>query len=417
VLMTKPKTGIDTFDPNFVWVHGRRFKRIQGGSPAVAAPPAQEEQRAESAAAPAIPFTSAAHEHTEPAFTLQAVPSAVSQQLNVPDIPAYGYIRHVLLEVTAAGGVLGPGVMHEDGPFNLFQNIALVDTNGAPIFGPLDGYSTLWANIVGGYAYQQDPRRSPWFSNGVNFKFFLRVPIEISHYNALGCLSNQNAAGAYKLQLQLNPSTALFSTAPTTLPTVTIKAHLEAWSQPNDTDAAGRPQAQYPPAHGTAQFWSNRSGLPVVAGNNTIPLTRVGSLIRNLVFICRNAAGARSDSAFPDPVTLQWDARAQWQESQNLRIQNMFEKIVNLSARDTGVFWWNFDHALQNRAGDGPPSLWLPTVQATRLEIDGNAAVAGTMQILTNDISLAEVVAAERYVETSRTGFHPEVGVSNPNAQ
>jgi hypothetical protein len=413
---TKPRTGIDTFDPRYVWHNGRRFKRVGGGSPAVAAPPAHQEQ-AQPAAQPLIPFVSAAHEHTEPAFTLTSALTGASQQLNVPDVPAYGYLRHILLEVTCSGGVLGPGVLHEDAPWNLFQSISLVDTNGAPIFGPLDGYSTLWSNIVGGYAYSQDPRKSPWFATGVNFKFFLRIPIEIAHYNALGCLTNQNAAGAYKVQLSLNPSTTIFSTAPTTLPTVQIKAHLEAWSQPNDVDVAGRPQAQYPPAHGTAQFWSRRSGIPVVAGNNTIPLTRVGSLIRNIVFIARTAAGARSDTVFPDPVSIQWDARVQWQESQNYRIQKMFEAIENLQSRDTGVFWLNFNTALQGRAGDGPPTLWLPTVQATRLEVDGVAAAAGSLDILTNDISLAEVVAAERYVETSQTGFHPEVGVANPAAQ
>jgi hypothetical protein len=364
-----------------------------------------------------IPFTSAAHEHTEQAFQLNNVAlTASSQQLNVPDVPAYGYLRHLMLEVTLSGGTLGAGALHADFPECIFQNIALVDTNGAPIFGPLDGYATLWSNIIGGYAYNQDPRKAPQGVRTINAKFFLRIPIEISHYDALGCLNNQNAAGAYKLQLQLNPSTVIFPTAPTTAPTVTIKGWLEAWSQPAQQDVAGHPQALTPPAHGTAQFWSAKVAQ-VAVGNNTTPLTRVGSLIRNIVVIARDATGARSDGVFPDPITLQWDARSQWFESQGYRIQKMFESIENLSTRDTGVFWFPFNTALQGRSGDGPPNLWLPTVQATRLEIDGVSATAGSLQIITNDVSIAEIDPRERYVEVSATGFHPQLGASNAYAQ
>lgn len=390
--------------------------RAVGGSPMAAAVEAPS-GHADAAPRVIIPFSSAAHEHTEQAFQLnnQAL-TAASQQLNVPDIPAYGYLRHLFLEVTCTGGTLGAGVLSPDWPWNLFQNIALVDTNSAPIFGPLDGYATLWSNIIGGYAYLQDPRKCPWLDTTINAKFYLRIPIEISHFDALGCLSNQNAAGPYRLQLQLNPTTTLFSTAPTTAPAVTIKAWLEAWSQPAREDISGHPQALTPPAHGTAQFWSS-SVAQIAAGNNTTALKRVGSLIRNVAFIARTAAGVRSDTVFPDPLTLQWDARAQWFESQNYRVQKQFEAIENAGTRDAGVFWWNFNNSLQARAGDGPPTMWLPTVQATRLELDGVSAAAGSLQIVTNDISIAEIDPRERYVELSATGFHPEVGASNSYAQ
>jgi len=103
-------------------------------------------------------------------------------------------------------------------------------------------------------------------------------------------------------------------------------------------------------------------------------------------------------------------------DTQNYRNQLWFERS-NLSARPTGVFVWNFDHSVDNIAGDDTPALWWATVQASRLELVGVAEVAGNVQIMTNDIAPGEVTPTERYVETSATGFHPQIGANSPNAQ
>ncbi len=291
--------------------------------------------------------------------------------------------------------------------------------------GPLSGYQLLWANIVGGYAWEQDPRRNPNFVATFNFTFLLRVPVEIAHHNGLGCLANQNAAASYKLSMTVSPSTALYTTAPTAAPLVTIQGWLEAWTLPSAVDMAGRPQAQQPPAHGTTQYWSVFR-RQTVNGNNTLLLPRVGNLIRILLCICRNATAQgsgdnqRADNVFPSNPQLVWDARQLYNEDQNVRITRGFEAVESLFARDAGVFWYPFNNGgpgTQGRSGDEEPNLWLPTVEATRLELDGNTAVAGTIEFITCDVAPVEVVPSERYVETSATGFHPEVGVSGPAVQ
>ena len=66
--------------------------------------------------------------------------------------------------------------------------------------------------------------------------------------------------------------------------------------------------------------------------------------------------------------------------------------------------------------GDEEPNLWLPTVQASRVELQGVFAAAGSLQILTNDVAPATVDPSERYVESATTGFHPAVGQPVPNA-
>lgn len=365
---------------------------------------------------PAVPFVAAAHEHTEPIFDVSVTPGAAAVNLGPFDIPSYGYARHITLQVTGTGGVLGAGALSADYPFNLFQSIAINDVNGAPIVGPLDGYAALWMNIAGGYAAKPDPRLSPWYVSTINAQFPLRLPFEISHHDGLGAVANQNSAASYRVAMTINPTTVLYSTPVTTPATFRIRGFLEAWSLPNETDLVGRPQAQTPPAHGTLQFWSFAS-RDVGAGAITMQLPRMGNLIRNLVVIARTAAGARADTVFPDPFRLTWDARTLLEETQLLRQQLMFERTIQLVSRDTGVYILDFDHSANNTSGDDTPALWLPTVQSSRMELQGNNTVAGNLQILTNDIAPGEVTPSERYVETSETGFHPQVGQSIAAAQ
>ena len=280
-------------------------------------------------AVPIVEFTAAAHEHVEPAFDQTVTPGAAVQNLGPFDVPAYGFVRHIYLLVTTSGGVAGPGVLSGDAPFNLFSEVTFLDVNGAPIFGPYTGYQTFLANLFGGYAFAQDPRLAPdnatATTNVVDFTYGIRIPIEINHNNALGALANQNAAASYKVRLVINPSTTIWSTAPTTIPAVRIQGFLEAWSQPSPTDLAGRPQAMVPPRHGTTQYWSLFE-KDTVAGSNTILHPRVGNLIRNLIYVVRDGSGVRTTANFPDPNELRWDARQLIREPRQLRRQYAAER-------------------------------------------------------------------------------------------
>lgn len=385
--------------------------------PAATAPASPAARQAAAAQAPVqVPFTSAAHEHTEPAFDVTVTPGATAQPLGPFDIPAFGYMRHINLQVDGSGGTLGAGVLSADYPFNLFSSINLQDVNGANMYGPLDGFAALQTNIWGAYAGRSDPRVLPGFVGTINATFQLRVPVEVSHRDGFGSLANQNSAANYKFALIVNPTTILYSTAPTTPATFRIRGNLEAWTQPNETDMAGRRQAEVPPLLGTTQSWSNYT-KNVAAGANQTLLTRVGNLIRCIVVIARTAGGVRQDNVFPDPAQLQWDSRILRNDTQTVLIQNMAESIPALNARDAGVFAYLFNDADHNMVGDDTPTLWLPTVQSTRMEIDGNSVSAGTLQIIINDIEPAEVRPEERYVETSLSGFHPAVGAAPPQAQ
>jgi len=332
-------------------------------------------------------------------------------QIGPFDVPAFGYLRNIWLLVEGSGGAIGTGVLAGDAPFNVLQQVALLDVNGAPIVGPYNGFQLYLINKWGGYQFLQDPDGQPNFSNTINPVFAVRIPVEISAKTALGSLSNMNSSANYKVQLAIAASTTFLSSVGTaTLPVVRVRGWLEAWTLPQPTSRDGLPQATLPPLHGTAQYWSvfNKQ---IAAGENTIILPRVGNQIRNLILVYYDDStpAVRISTEYPDPLRLNWDARQLLNEARSYRQQVMFERYGNVGL-DTGVFVYDFAHdAVGHPGGEDDGHLWLRTVQATRLEFVGTwTGSGGTLQVLTNDV--APVAVANRYDETSASGGVPGAG-------
>lgn len=370
----------------------------------------KREKDARAATSPLIEFTAAAHEHTELAFDITVTPTAVAQSLGPFDVPAYGFLRHVFIEVVGSGGT--GGTAQADAPWNLIQSIQLNDTNGAPIVGPFDGFSLFTANKYGGYSFRPDPASNPGaIVTTPNFAFGLRLPVEVNHNNGFGAVPNQNAAAPYRVAITLNTLANVWSVNPAPVPAFRIRGWLEAWSQPTAQDLLGRPQAVVPPRVGTSQYWS-LTPVTVVIGQNNLLVRRVGNHLRTMIFIARDGTGARSNVVLPDPVELRWDARTINFESLFYRRNIMQERIIpNANAVDTGVLVWSYSHDLKNNSGDGTPELYLPTSQATRLELIGsNFGAAGSVSMLINDVAPVEVNPTMRFAERNASGFTPQLG-------
>lgn len=358
----------------------------------------------------AVPFIRASAEHREPAgIDISRVLTAADQDLGVFDISAYGYLRSIVLLVTASGGAGAAVTNAEDGPFNAIKNIALTEPNGAVLSQWSSGHSLYLVNKWGGYRQSNgaDPRSSPVFAapsaTTGNFQFFVRVPLELSARDGLGALPNQNAAATFKLRLSLAAAATIYGgTVPTTLPTVRVQAYIEAWDQP-EAATAGMVNAVMPPAVNTTQFWTEQI-YNVNAGQQNIRLTRVGNYIRNLIFVYRRTAGSRlnGQADFPALSSLYLDTRALDIIEKNNWINQMFERTgygaaqganfpVNdqPGALDNGVFVYDMTHEFDQSLGRENRDLWLPTLGSTRLELQGTFANAGTLTVLANDVSIA----------------------------
>jgi hypothetical protein len=339
------------------------------------------------ASAPEVPFVRGSREFSEgPFIDITRTPGSAAQAVGPFDIPARGWMSWITLQVDCSGGVLGSGVLHEDYPFSLLDQVLLSRPNGDPYVGPLKGFSLFLANVAGGYWFDGDPRNDPDFVGTINASYVVRVPVEITHHDAFGALINQDAAAAYKLSFVIPAVSDLFTTAPTTAPTVRVRAWLEGWEQPPATDLLGRAVAQSPPGTPTAQFWSEQT-FQVVAGLNTIRLTDVGNLIRTLILVLRTGSPpARSSAHYPqDSLALTYDARRLLERSFRGWRRTMHERYgVNFP---TGVVVIDFTHDGEGHSGEEARNLYLPTTDATRLEIVGSFGAAGVLTVITNDVS------------------------------
>lgn len=365
---------------------------------------------------PVIPFIRASAEHREPAgIDISRVLTTADQDLGVFDLPAYGYVRRIVILVTASGGTGGaPAVtVNEDAPWTTLKNIALTEPNGAVLSSWTSGYGTHLSCKWGGYKdpagsdFKQSPTFAPIAATFASYSYMTAIPVEINLRDGLGSLPNQNAAATFKLRLTLaKVADIVGGTLPTTLPTVRVRAFAECWDQP-ETQTAGATNQLTPPAMNTTQFWTEQT-YAVGSGANTIRLTRVGNYIRNLIFVLRRTAGSRANGQadWADPTTLFLDTRPLDIIEKNNWTHQMFERtgfgantgsgatVITPNydlpgALDNGVWVYDFTHEFDGLLGRENRDLWLPTLGSTRLEIQGNFANAGALTVYTNDVAIA----------------------------
>jgi hypothetical protein len=354
-----------------------------------------------------VPFIRASGEHVEPAgIDISRLMTAGTQDLGVQDVPAYGFLRALSIVVTATGGV-GAATAHEDAPFNVLQNIALTEPNGAQIAAFNSGFDLYLAHKWGGYGFIQgaDPKASPVYTAVTaagDFAFLLRIPVELNARDGLGSLPNQNSGATFKLRMTLAASTTVYTTPPaTTLPTVRVRVYQHAWDQPNPSDGNAANQTQ-PPAVNTTQFWSTQT-YPINVGSNNIRLTRVGNYLRNLIFVLRRGGTSRTTGHgdFPDPAQFNLDARPTEILERNVLLHQMHERtgfggsgraLDSALGLNAGVFVRDFTHDFDGSLGMENRDLWQPTLGSTRFELTGSFPNAGTLTVITNDVAVAGTV-------------------------
>ena len=346
------------------------------------APPSGDTAAAKSAVQP-NPFTKASKRLTEPMADLTRALSASGQTLPQQDVPATGYLRDVVLDVTVSGTT--GATYNPDAPWNVLESVQLADVNGQPIV-QLSGYDLMLANMFGGYAFHGNPADYPGYaSSATGFRFQLRIPVEIVARNALGALANMNAAMTYKVKVTLAPIDDVYATNGTGA-SARITMLTESWANPQAADLRGVPNSTTPPALGTTQNWSEYVA-PVVVGQNTIRFPRVGNTIRNIVFVNRDASGDRTDTGIPAELSLLIDGNQWRRNSFAYEQQRIFEMYgYDAGDRPAGVWVLCLTDDFDGTPGDEVGDYWLATTGATRLELQGTFTAPGSLTIMTNDI-------------------------------
>ena len=357
----------------------------------------------------ALPFTSSARRHREQMALANATVPPVGTGFaaaNIPEqsIPAYGFLRGLWLRAVAAGGTGTGAVAAADAPFNFFGTISITDPDGAPIYSVNSGYTAYLVHKYGGYVSGNgvtDPKLDNFFAGvngtGGNFQFQLWLPLEITQRNGLGALPNTDSGKQYKLNIATNASTTVFATPPATAgPTVTISVFIDCWTQPPANDVLGRALTRIPPLVGSTQYWTRQS-IPVNAGqSNGQTFGRVGNIVRGWIFVYRNASGVRQTFAsgnWMNPAVLYRDGynydvieSNNWQQEIALRY-GLTAAVDTAGGSDSGVYPYMFIFDLNGEPGNELRGQWWPTLQSSRIELDGSYGVAGTLEVLTCDVA------------------------------
>lgn len=282
--------------------------------------------------------------------------------------PAGGYIRFYPLYVAATGGTGVAAVYSADAPYNAIQNIFLRDPFGQPII-QADGYSLYLIDLYGGQSgmlsFGNNDATLPSFvtpATSGNFQFRLHLPLELDS-SGYGSLPAMNAASQPTIWVQLNPSTTVYTTPPTTIPTMTMQLDEEFWAAPIDNPAFA------PPDVGSSAQWSVTKAPTGIASNQfqRVVLPRVGTFTHTLILVLRDSTGARVDGFPSSDLSLWVDGVPHLYENFAERADKMFAAFG--VARPTGVVVYTFRNSVQSAVSTADTyDLMLPTSPATLLE-------------------------------------------------
>jgi hypothetical protein len=380
----------------------------------MAAPSVKQATGGSKAQAKPRPFRVGVQSKDEIDYDQTVTGTTSTQDLPVLNVPPAGFLRglYVIVETLAGNTGTVSVAFTPDGPFNVLSSIALEDVNSQPILGPFTGYDLYLVNKYGGYVFQNDPKMasspaffqvtgagttaaSPGTAQGGAYTFILRLPVELVARDGLGSLPNKSGTSMFKVRMRISATATVYATAPGSTWVTRVRIQQYNWWDPPSADLRGRALAQNPPAVQTTQYWSKAS-FSVAASQSRQGLERVGFLIRNIVFILRDANGSRTasgDANFPDPFTLQFEAIQQIVRLKTLWTKMMSEYYGYTAAKeaagglDLGVYVESFCRDFSLAPGSETRMGYLGTSSASRLEVQGTFGGAGTLDVLTNDVA------------------------------
>lgn len=353
---------------------------------------------------PTLPFVIGARNSSRFSFNIPTTALGTGTiPLSPVQIPAVGYLKNIVLDITVTGTGGTTPAFTADAPFNVLSQVELRNSSGNDLIVPLTGYQVFQLNKYGAQgtdAPYSDPRSDPTFSaTAPSAHFFLSVPCEISPADAFGSIPALASNRSYQLALSLSPLATLVSGGPTV--NVVINGYAEFWTEPVAQTMNGVAQQTSPPFNGSLNLWQIEP-LPVTPGDKYMKSNNVGNVLRTLVFTLRNSSGAREDTDWPAVCELYLDNNPMFYLPQNYWRSKMGEWFGITSATkdvagglDTGVYVIPFYALAEGHAiANARRSQYLPTLDASLLQLRGTSwgATASTLEVITNSVQPVNAV-------------------------
>lgn len=258
--------------------------------------------------------------HSQPGYApqYQVSGTAFGGVVTQPLVARPGYFRafRVRHDVVSGAGTAAPQTTGSgpDAPGSINSLIQLKDAFGTPlIVTPGWEGSQLIPAISGGFgsaltgtlAPVSLPSSSgsaglpntasasnPLSLTGGNGTYSYSLPLEFT--KGYGCLSGANASLLPTLQFNFNTLAAIYSTVPSTAPTINTTVDASFYWLPEGT-------AVEPPGLGTTRQWVLQQANPSVSTGGTarIQVPRLGGYLDTLAFIARDSTGTRTNTVWP----------------------------------------------------------------------------------------------------------------------
>jgi len=261
--------------------------------------------------APRVPWRRAVVERSN-ILPSEAGSLAATYQPIERTIEGTGFLYKIRLRLVATTtGNAATVAFSEDGPYNALGLMTLRDPNGELINVP-NGWYCYIANLA------QRNYGNRWLDQstvsnittgvgsgaGGSFTQWFDFAVGINRRNLLGIVGNQDRAIKYTLRTDVNASSAVYATPPTTLPTYTLEKYYESYSVPLPVGPNGVQQQVLPPGYGTLHFTTVTTSDASPVGGSTVNhyLRRIGNTIRYIVLVFRSNNSRASAEA--NPATL-----------------------------------------------------------------------------------------------------------------
>jgi hypothetical protein len=359
-------------------------------------------------------------------YSLGPTPNAVNMSttgalvnLGPIEIPATGFLRYLDVTVVAtAVSNAATVVFAADAPFNALQYITLTNAAGDTIIVPVDGYALAMMKKYGALSEDppwSDPRSSRWFSTtagvgsgaGGSFGMRLRIPLEIDPESAFGSVPSMASNKSLQLGVQVAPTSAVYTTAPTNPPSVTITLYQAFWAQPKPTNGRGAPQATVPVGNNSVMMW--RVDTPTVApGDKLIKINNIGNVLRLILLIYRTASGARTSADIPALHTWFLNNDQQfylpdttWQDDMSAAYGYTGASADTAGGLDTGVRAFHYLIASDGRVrSSSAREQFLPTLDTTLMQYRGTSFGANISQLQIYTCEIKPTSSQALYADT-----------------
>lgn len=350
------------------------------------------------------------------------------QSVAAIEIPAAGgFLRFIEMAFTGiTSGNAATVVFAPDAPAIGLSFIEFLPPSGDPPIVPHNGYQLLLWNKYGQFSQASpwsDPRRDPQYlytpgagATGGSWSITLRLPMEIDPASGFCSITNSAANKSYLLNLTMNTTANIYTTAPTSAPVMRVVGWMYYWDEPASSTRQGTQQDSGP--LGLGSFSQLRIDQPpVTAGDKYLKMNNAGPVLRMAIFTLRSSTSQRNNVTAGD-IPAQWDfvfnTRDRWLLSDTQLLSDMAEEFgyqvpfgtsANTNQAAVQDAAGNLDQSVRvlpyfmtlatTNGPDGPRSQYQVTADATLTQMRGTSfgATVATLEILTNLIRPASAAA------------------------